>query len=120
MPLVARLYYAVRLPTPLFSQDPGTADYADASCVAQMPSLAAESPVEPVEQAVRETHKLPETPVQTHIEVPADVSCAPPAVSVTIKGAPDNAEEPKAARKTFTPEPARVRHSAVDSRLYGP
>ena len=79
-----------------------------------MPSLAAESPpVEPAVQDAPETHKLPKEPVQTQIQVPADVGSAPPAVSVTIKGTSGNAEEPKAASKAFTPEPARVRPSAV-------
>ncbi|CAL5220146.1 g2107 [Coccomyxa viridis] len=70
-------------------------------------AAAASAPAEPEVQDAPEVHKLPEKPVHTEIEAPADVSCAPPAVSVTIKGAPVTAEEPKAASKAFTSEPAQ-------------
>lgn len=80
-------------------------------------AAAASAPAEPEVQDAPEVHKLPEKPVHTEIEAPADVSCAPPAVSVTIKGAPVTAEEPKAASKAFTSEPAQVIPVAT---MFGP
>ena len=73
---------------------------------------AASAPADPDVQDAPDLHELRDEPVQTELEVPADVSCAPPAVSVTIKGARANNAEPKAASKAFTPEPAQVRTSA--------
>ena len=82
---------------------------------------AASAPAEPKVQDVPETHKLPEKPILTEIEAPADVSCAPPAVSVTFKGASATAEERKAASKAFIPEPVQVIPSAtIFASLVGP
>lgn len=79
---------------------------------------AASAPAEPKVQDAPEAHKLPKKPVQTEIEAPADVSCAPPAVSVTFKGAPVTAEEPEAASKAFTPEPVQVKPVCHHSWAY--
>ena len=58
-----------------------------------VPLVIENPPAQPTLQVAAQTDELSEDPVQTIIDTPADLGCAPPAVSVTITGAPGNAEE---------------------------
>ena len=76
----------------------------------QAPSLAADStPVVAAVEDSADVEELPEEPMTNIDMMPADISCKPPAVSVTLNGEPINAEEPKTASQAFTPAPAQVR-----------
>ena len=79
---------------------------------AQVPALAESIPAEaePEAQVAPKIQEQPEEPLQTRVEeAPADLGCAPPAVSVSFGGASVDTEEPKAASRSFTPEKAQVR-----------
>lgn len=72
--------------------------------------MAADStPAVAAVEDIADVEDLPEEPMTKIDMLPADISCKPPAVSVTINGEPINAEEPKTASQASTPAPAQVR-----------
>ena len=64
--------------------------------VLQTPPLVARPPTQPAEEAAALEDPLAEAPIQTMVNAPEDLACAPPAVSVTVNGMPLSAEDLKA------------------------
>ena len=52
--------------------------------------------MQPAEEAAALEEPLAKAPIQTMVNAPEDLACAPPAVSVTVNGMPLSAEDLKA------------------------